>query len=140
MNIYFEDVEQSDEHANLLYEMLKSRIYSISHGHLPTLQEHKQFFSSHPYRHWYLIRLGSTYIGNIYVQNDNSIGINIEEQYYHGCLREIFKQLTDKVIPLPPIKSVRGASFSINVSPANDNLMRALEELGLEIAQVTYVL
>jgi hypothetical protein len=133
------EVKKTDEHALALYELLKNRIYNISHSSPPSFEEHKLFVFSHPYRAWYLIRRDEQFVGSIYLFKSNSIGVSTipEHEQYIG---QAIKQLTAKYKPLPAIKSVRAPVFSVNVAPANTKLISILKESGGELAQQTYIL
>jgi len=75
-NLKFIAVEKNNsDHINLLYDLLKSREYSISHKSLPKFETHESFVKNHPYREWFLILHGDEFIGSVYVTNDNIIGI-----------------------------------------------------------------
>jgi hypothetical protein len=59
-------------------------------------------------------------IGTLYVQYDNSIGINLIPDFSF-ILSSVLKKLMKTVKPLAPIPSIRSSSFTINV-PYSDKL------------------
>ena len=96
---------------------------------MPSYEEHNDFVSKNPYLAWYLISRGGEFRGSVYVQVDNSIGINFvlpNEEDIAGVLS--FIKGCHK--PLPMIQSVRRGEFFMNI-PANDeNLIGILEKVG----------
>ena len=89
----------------VLYDLLSKRKHFISHTEMPSYEEHNDFVSKNPYLAWYLISRGGEFRGSVYVQVDNSIGINFvlpnEEDIAVCCL------LSGCHKPLPMIQSVR---------------------------------
>jgi len=123
-------------HAPILYQLLKNREHKISHEILPSYEEHERFVRNHPYKHWYLVSQKKP-IGTIYIQNDNSIGLNLENIAATG-LKQIMTFLADKHSPLPPIPSVRPKKFFFNLSPTNRNLIYLMGVLGNQLIQISY--
>ena len=76
--ISFVDVDCSNEHVGILYQLLKHRAHSISHRKLPNWDTHSNFVKNNPYRAWYIVYSEGIVIGSIYVQHDNSVGIDID--------------------------------------------------------------
>lgn len=104
---------------------------------MPSLLRHKEFVFSHPYRAWYIMKASEGCVGSIYLTNGNNIGISTvsgAEEYVPSAIEMILK----KHKPLPAIRSVRGAEFDFNVSPANKKLIAALKLMGANLVQVTY--
>lgn len=134
-----EKVCREEEHARILYELLKRRSHNISHVALPTFEEHEAFVYSHPYRTWHLIKQDSEYVGTIYLLKSNHVGISVLPGYEH-CAEAAISQITAHYRPLPAIKSVRAAVFAINIAPTNDTLIGIIEKMGGTLAQKTYVL
>ena len=124
--------------AEILYERLASRKYSISHKTLPTFERHQEFVSSHPYLHWCFIVKEHT-IGTYYVTDLNSVGIEIDEEFYES-IPVIALEISRRHTPLPPVRSVRPASFCINVSSQNAQLCNVLEKNGFVEIQRTFSL
>lgn len=110
----FEEITAQENHVNTLYEGLKSRQHSISHASLPPLADHKEFVENHPYRHWAFIVVAGQRVGNFYLQNDNSIGLNMDPN--QGFLAPIvLDQISRSFTPLPAIKSQRAGRFVMHV-------------------------
>ena len=126
-------------HIRILYILLSKRNYNISHNKLPTYQEHKDFVINSPYRVWYLIKKNNQFIGTIYISNENVIGINVNDLKVEDY-EIILKNLLSKYDPLKPIKSVRNASFLINVNPNNLKLIECMKKIGMEHIQSTFLL
>ena len=78
MNYKLEAIHGTEEQIQILYDLLSTREYSISHVHLPSFDDHILFVKNHPYLAWFLIRLENQYLGTLYVKIDNSIGLNVE--------------------------------------------------------------
>jgi hypothetical protein len=132
-------VTPNEASALTLYALLKTRTQNISHSTMPTFEEHREFVFSHPYRAWHLIEVDSECIGAIYVLESNNIGVHTrpgDEHHIAEAIRLVFALYE----PLPAIKSVRAPFFSINVAPTNTMLGKIIEDLGGELAQVTYVI
>ncbi len=132
-------ITKSNEHIQVLFKLLQDRQHTISHTHLPTYDQHAGFVANHPYRAWYLLSLESVYVGSVYIKTDNSIGFNIQEQYYDyipSTLQYIHKHFK----PLPPIKSERSSHFHVHVGPNNIKLQTILEKIGARHIQNTYAI
>ena len=77
----------SDEKQILkLFNSLESRSHFISHKEMPEYSSHEEFVRNNPYRVWYMVNLNNTFVADLYVQNDNSIGLNnlIYDKEYHS--------------------------------------------------------
>ena len=130
---------KEEDHIKYLYDILKTKNYSISHKQLPIYEKHKIFIEKNPYRNWYLIKEENKYIGSIYLTYENVIGINIpsnEEDKYIA----VIKLIIERHQPLKPIKSVRNKNFLINSNPNNKNLINALKYFKTFHIQNTYAL
>ena len=79
-DIELDPVIPNDIQTELLYQQLRSRTNRISHCVLPSYENHKEFVAKHPYRAWFIIRSTDLVLGNVYVQYDNSIGLNCWNQ------------------------------------------------------------
>jgi hypothetical protein len=137
----FTKVKKTEEHAAVLYKLLKKRLHShnISNANLPTYDEHELFVFSNPYRAWYLIQYEKNYVGSLYLLKSNSVGIFLLPRYINFFAPAIeFLMATYK--PLPLIKSVRAPLFSINISPENADLIKAIGNFGGKLVQQTYVI
>ena len=78
-------------------------------------------------------------IGSVYVQSDNSIGINLID-YYEQDVLDVINYIKDKHKPLSPIPSVRSNAFFINVASKNTKLIQILKELEHREIQRSYLL
>lgn len=129
--------EINKRNLEFLYELLKLRRYSISHIEIPSFKEHFDFVKNHPYHKWFIVEYDSNLIGSLYIHNDNSIGIDILNQY-EIFIPDVLKFLEKKYKPLPYIKSVRSKNFFLNLSPQNKKLHDLLISLGYEISQISF--
>lgn len=123
----------------ILYEMLRKREYFISHSHMPSYKDHVDFVKNNPYRLWYLIRLRSEYIGNFYIQYDNSVGLNLmaPEKY---LLQDIFQFILSKFKPEPAIASLIRKDFFINLPIEDRNMVNLVKELGFQEKSISFEL
>ena len=122
-----------------LFELLTKRLHKISYKEVNYI-EHKRFVESHPYRDWFLIRVGGTYVGSFYVSKENTIGINLEDEFISLVVSQIINFVRKTFKPLPPVPSVRSDKFAVNVPPSNFRLANALEAVDAKVAQITYLL
>ena len=132
------EIIPSDEQVVTLYKLLSRRKHRISHQIHPSFESHKAFVMSRPYRAWYIILRDLQPIGTFYISNDNTIGINIIEYESVELVSMILKRVK-KYTPLPPIESVRGGTFSVNVPPSNQFLISSLKELGARVSQISFL-
>lgn len=133
----FQKVIPTDSQVNALYELLLNRTSSISHQNVPTIIEHKEFVSSHPYIAWYLVFKKDNVVGAFYIQPDNSIGLNMSEHTQQD-VKDILAFIQRHFQPLPAIKSVRRGEFFMNVAPSNTDLLDILQQLGKDEIQRTF--
>lgn len=138
MKLVFEAVGAQARHIDILYDLLKRRAHKISHQTLPSYADHADFVANHPYRGWFIISDETGPVGSVYVTQQNTIGINLDEGKARDCVGPILDKIKSEFEPLPPIKSLRAAGFSINVAPGNHELLSALEACGHHVAQVTF--
>jgi len=131
-------VEGFDSDIVVLYEQLKSRQFSISHRMIPSYEDHCEFVRHNPYRAWFLVLRKGVAVGNIYVQYDNSVGLNGLDALRAGELGAIIRALYDSVKPLPAISSLRFGDFIFNVAAENETLQKKLEVLHWRVKQVTF--
>ena len=134
-----EKVIPTKNQIDILYMQLKARKYSISHKNLPTYKEHEKFVFNNPYRKWFIIKLDHLSKGNMYVQFDNSIGINGFEDLDAYTLKKLLDLLFSIIKPLAPIPSLRYKDFSFNISIKNKLLIKNLERIGYKKSQITFV-
>lgn len=128
MPLTFEKIIPTQNQNDELFFLLNSRKYSISHTNLPSKNEHSEFVSAHPYRVWYLIYRNKNLIGSVYLQTDNSIGIDLIE-YHENDILSVIKYIKNNYKPHSSIKSVRRDEFFINVSSENSHLIKILKNL-----------
>ena len=136
MSYFFERILSSDEQIDILYQLLKSRNYVISHGCLPSFEEHLEFVKNHPYLHWFLICEDSNYLGSFYLKKDNSIGLNLTE-YSEEVLQACVDFIRDNFTPQEHEPSMVPNYFYLNISYANKVALSALQELGLKPLQIS---
>lgn len=132
-----ERIRPTKNQTEHLFEQLRLRSHTISHNKMPTFSEHAKFVRRHPYRIWFLIKLGEAYIGNAYVQFDNSIGLSLLRITQEDVPR-ILRAIQEEIQPLPEIKSVRKNGFHINVAPSNTDLLQILKSMGLSESQRSF--
>jgi hypothetical protein len=107
---------------------------------MPSYAEHYDFVKNNPYRAWFLIKQSEGYIGSFYITDQNTVGINVLDDFMSESIPLILVEVKSSFSPLPPIMSVRGDFFSVNVAPDNVNLIAGLERFGCKLAQVSYVI
>ena len=139
MPITLEPVTPSARHCEILYDQLRARRGAISHEIPPSYEEHCAFVARAPYRAWLLIENAAKAAGNIYIQYDNSIGLNNLEEFSASEIAEALDALRRDFPPLSAVKSVRYKNYFINVACKNENLKKKLEEIGCAPSQISYV-
>ena len=139
VSIEFEKVDGKSQQTELLYELLKERRYSISHRKLPSYEEHKKFASSVPYRVWYLVFRGKACLGSFYLQEDNSIGINMNNESLE-VICQCVNFVTENFCPRKEIKSKVPPYFHVNVPHNGGKLKRVMEQLGCTTIQTAFIL
>ena len=139
--LVLEEVNQSDEHKKLLFEVFHQRkdVERISSDKQLIFNDHSKFVEDHPYRYWFLAKTGSCYIGTVNISYENSLGIHLFDEY-EKFLRQVLEKICNTLKPLPRIVSVRPGNFIINISPKNIKLERELEILGARCIQKTFQL
>ena len=68
MDLKFIKVNSSEHHIKILYKQLSERKYNISHNQMPSIDLHRKFVLSNPYREWFIIQYEEEYIGSFYIQ------------------------------------------------------------------------
>ena len=127
VEIEFEEVIPSKEQIKTLFNLLNKRIHTISCKATDYI-EHEKFVNTHPYRCWFLIKFKSSYVGNFYLSNENTVGINVSDECAQEAILPIVEFVRKTYQPLPPIPSVRGEKFAINVPPTYTVLTETLEK------------
>ena len=139
MKISFEKIIPNEKQVNELYFLLSKRKFSISHKKRPTLREHRDFvFKKNQYVVWYLLYKDKNLAGSVYINEDNSIGINLLEINIYD-LKKIINYIKKKHKPLPLIKSLRSGEYFINVASADSKLIKILKQIKLMEIQRTFL-
>ena len=139
VEIEFENVTPSKDQIKTLFDLFKQRLHKISYEEI-SYKKHESFVRSHPYRSWLLIKIRDNYVGSFYISKENTIGINISDNYIQLALAPIINFVENNFEPLPGIPSVRSGRFAINIPPGNVLLAEELEAIGANLAQITYFL
>jgi L-amino acid N-acyltransferase YncA len=134
-NIKFKEVEQSD--TELLFELLKQRVHSISHISTPTWDEHEAFVKANPYRYWAIILEDDCPIGTFYLQDNNSVGLNINEPTLY-LVSQVLTNVRTKFKPLGEKKSKVPPYFYVNASCSNEKLGQLLFLCEAKPIQISY--
>ncbi len=136
----FEQVIPTLTQIKILYNQLKNRSHSISHRSIPNFEQHTKFVQNHPYRKWIILKDSDIAIGNIYIQYDNSLGLNIDSSVSNEQLLIILKGIYKSNSPLPAVPSVRFGEFFLNIATENKILQNKLSNLGFFEIQRTFIL
>lgn len=125
--------EMSMTSCVILYELLAERTpeQSISHKHMPTMEEHAFFIGGRPYLHWYIALDGDEWVGAVYLSKQREIGVSIRgdcrgKGYGSAAVMELMR--------LHPGK------FLANMNPANEASEHLFKALGFKLIQHTYAL
>jgi len=129
--------EVAEENAEDLFELLVKRDYSISHVTLPSEYEHLEFVKSSPYRYWAIVLEEKRPIGSFYIQNDNSIGLNLLRPQ-KLLVQKLLYHIKSNFNPAKEIKSKIPPYFYMNVAHANKPLKKVLGELDAVPIQTSY--
>ena len=140
LSLNFEKVIPTEVQIKNLYELLKKRSRGISHMILPSFQKHELFVKSHPYVVWYIVMKNNNCFGTIYLQEDNSVGINLNKNYNINDIECSIQFILSHFHPLPSIKSVRRHQLFINVSSDDKKLIKFLTQLGKKKFQLSYLI
>tara|TARA_B110000238_G_C16034390_1_gene398986 strand:+ start:115 stop:975 length:861 start_codon:yes stop_codon:yes gene_type:complete len=133
--ISFKEVNTDD--TKILYELLKSRSHSISHDSIPSYKDHANFVRKYPYEHWCLIYESKVVVGTFYIQKDNSIGLNLLSPTLR-VVNEVINYITKNFSTNSEVKSKIPPYFFINAGYSNNNLIKALNEVGCKPIQISY--
>ena len=137
-NITFEEIIPNKQQIEILYDLLKKRKYFISHNDFPSIKDHSIYVENHPYRYWFLVKYNMKIVGAAYIQNDNSVGVDLEFNLVKFTFKEFIEKLKSIVSPKPEIKSKRYNDFFINISPSNIELQNWLKKSNYDIQQISY--
>lgn len=136
-SIQFDPVTDSQEHIQLLFELFNQRQHRISAEKIISLEDHRAFVRSHPYREWWFTYVDELLIGNVYLGTDNAIGINLLPLFESHC-HSVIEKILSEYTPLPGIPSVRNKNFHVNVAPMQSDRISSLVEYGWIKIQETY--
>ena len=130
--IILRNVNASD--FRFLFNLLKERDpeTNISHKNMPTFTEHVKFVKSKPYSEWYIIELGKSKIGSIYLSKNDEIGIFIKKQFQSG---NIGQESLKKIMEMNPRKR-----YLANVNPKNLISQKFFRKNNFKLIQHTFVL
>ena len=124
--ITFKKVDEND--AEILFNLLNKRKYSISHKELPTMANHLKYITSNKYFYWAIIYENKIPIGTFYIQNNNSIGLNLLNHKIKVVF-ETLKYIKSNFKPHEEIKSQIPPYFYINAAYENVELKKILIDL-----------
>tara|TARA_Y100001978_G_scaffold193772_1_gene200183 strand:+ start:101 stop:961 length:861 start_codon:yes stop_codon:yes gene_type:complete len=133
----FKKVELTD--SRILYELLKERVHNISHSNLPAYKNHINFVKNNPYLNWYIISIFGRVIGSFYIQDDNSIGINIRNPN-KSIINELLNFILKNFSPREEVFSKIPNYFYLNVANTNKELIDIIESSGFNLIQLTFKL
>lgn len=138
------DVYKARNPHVFLYRLLDERPpeASISHHGMPTMEEHRQFILSRPYRCWYIVQNGTgLWVGAVYATRQNEVGIAILREFQRqGYARAALRALMDEHSPLPTIPGKRAGRYIAHVAPENLPSHALFREIGGRLIQHTYEL
>jgi hypothetical protein len=139
-DIKFEQIFSNSKQVDVLFRLLNERNHAISHTREVKFDEHKRFVETHPYRIWFLVKLNGEFIGSFYLTTENTLGINVAEKRINEVVSAIIDFVKINYEPLAAISSVRSGRFAISVPPSSKKLIECLNDMGSELAQLTYYL
>lgn len=137
------NIDREPNAVNVLYYLLRERpAYSqISHVTMPTVEQHRAFVLSRPYRYWYLIKVGRQYVGDLHCTDLNEIGIFLfgtaRDEGYGSKALALFLR-THK--PLHAIVAKRLNRWLANIAPENMGAKNFFRRMGFQRKQETWVL
>lgn len=129
------DVYRVAEAPALLYRLLEERSaeVNISHRTMPSWRRHLAFIRARPYRAWYLIRVGETFVGAVYLSKQNEIGVFI----LRACQGRGYGPEAIRLV----MARHRGVKrFLANINPRNRRSIELFTDLGFRHVQNTYEL
>jgi len=136
------DVYKARDPHVFLYKLLDERQpeQSISHAGMPTLEEHRKFVLSRPYRCWYIVQNGTgLWVGSVYATERNEIGIAILREFQRqGYARAAILEMMVEHAPLPAIPGKRAGCWLANVNPHNEPSGTLFRALDFKLLQHTY--
>jgi hypothetical protein len=94
---------------------------------------------NNPYIDWLLIYKDKNLLGSVYVQLDNSIGINLNEPNKDDVL-EVINYIKYNYLPSSQIKSMRSGDFFLNIASDNSTMIQILNELNKKEIQRSFLI
>jgi hypothetical protein len=140
VEVELEIIVPTEAQTKELFNQLVNRCHSISHESSPRYEDHVNFVNNHPYRAWYIIKQMKKTIGTIYVQYDNSIGLNCNDNVSELQIKKILNVINAKLLALEAVPSVRFGGFFLNVASSNIALQEKLKNIGLRESQRSFFL
>ena len=137
MGYKFESVDGSEKQIIKLYQLLKKRVHSISHGSLPDYKSHFNFVKNHPYLHWFIVMYNGDSYGSFYIKKDNSIGINFKT-VDSKILAASISFIKENFKPQTAQPSIVPEYFYINVASSNKELIDMLTTLNISPLQISF--
>lgn len=124
--------EVKNEDILFLYDLLLKRDpkVNISHRIMPSLEEHKKFVNSKPYKKWNIIYLDNQKIGSYYLSKNNEIGITILPKFQK-------KKIGTKILEIM-FRENGNLRYLANVSPINSESQKFFIKNGFKLIQYTY--
>lgn len=138
--ILIEDVYAPDNFEfaiNFLYDMLATREehVNISHKEMPTIIQHRNFVTSHPYKGWFLVcRMvpGELInpIGTVYLSKEDEIGIFLKKDFRgSGVGKQVLDYMYKKFEDVEEIYA--------NISPRNSASISFFSNCGFKYYSTT---
>lgn len=141
--IFAHAVTNEPHDVKFLWELLVNRCKEerISSHSAVTFNDHKEFVKNHPYRSWLILENMGKAIGAAYITFNNEISIKLDSSIFTADLFcSSLQFLTSQYEPLPPIPSSRPQNFILNVNPRDQRVIRALENIGHTVVQLSFSL
>ena len=129
LNISFEKVIGTDEQIELLYSHLKNRNFGISHKLLPLYKDHITFVKNHPYSYWAFVLENNFPVGTVYLQTNNSIGLNLQQPTRH-LVSEALRHIQNNFEPEKEITSITVIVTLLASIPAQSGYTQTLPAPG----------
>jgi RimJ/RimL family protein N-acetyltransferase len=128
--------------VEFLYELLKERPpeANISHGEMPTIEQHRGFVMRRPYRAWFIVENDEgERVGAVSVTTRNEVGIAILKAHQRkGYGVAAIEALLRSAVLAPASPSEVPRKLVANVAPGNATSRAMFEKMGCKLIQVTY--
>ena len=135
--VKFKKVSLND--IDTLYDLLRERVFSISHDLMPSKDNHINFVKGTPYKHWYLVYQNKELCGSFYIKRDNSVGLNLVRQRIM-IVEKTISFIKSRFCPEKSIPSEIPSHFYLNVAHSNKRLSKMLIKLGYNPIQISHKL